>query len=288
MVASRYTPPALRPLKAVKVVYEGPRGILVNMGHQATFLVKALGAIPLAFKQYSKEVWRLLSDVTWGNGAILVGGGTIGVIILMGIMGGATVGIEAYSALNILGMGQFTGGLAAFGTTREFAPLLAAVAFASQSGCRFTAQLGAMRINEEIDALEALGIRPMPYLVTTRMIAAIIAIVPLYSVSLAANYLTTEVMYMISSGQGAGTYMHYFYTFILGRDVLFSFIKVIVYALLATFIQCYYGFFASGGPEGVGVAAGHAIRAAIVVIVFANFILTFAFWGTTAGIRITG
>ncbi|WP_018179686.1 ABC transporter permease [Jongsikchunia kroppenstedtii] len=288
MVASRYTPPVLRPLKAAKVVYEAPKGVLVNMGHQATFLVKALGAIPMAFKHYSKEVWRLLSDVTWGNGAILVGGGTIGVIILMGVMIGATVGIEAYSALNILGLGPFTGGLSAFGTTREFGPLLAAVAFASQSGCRFTAQLGAMRINEEIDALEALGIRPMPYLVTTRMIAAVIAIVPLYSVALAANYLSTEFVYMFSSHQGSGTYMHYFYTFILGRDVIFSFIKVIVYTLLATFIQCYYGFFASGGPEGVGVAAGHAIRAAIVVIVFANFILTFAFWGTTAGIRITG
>lgn len=185
-------------------------------------------------------------------------------------------------------MSPVTGGLSAFATTREIAPLLAATAFTAQSGCRFTAQLGSMRISEEIDALESIAIRPLPYLVTTRMSAAVLAIVPLYSVSLAANYLACQVMFQVQSGQGPGNYLAYFNAFLVSSDMVYSFIKVIIFVLLTTFIQCYYGYFASGGPEGVGVAAGHAIRLAIIVIVFANLVMTLVFWGTSPGIKISG
>lgn len=288
MTASRYTAPALRPLLWLKKLWIAPRDALVAMGHLITFLVKSIGLAPITFRHYRKEVWRLLSDVAWGNGAIVVGGGTVGVMVILGIMGGATVGIEGYTALNLLGMEPLTGALSAFATTREIAPLLAATAFTAQSGCRFTAQLGSMRISEEIDALEAIAIRPLPYLVTTRMAAAVLSIIPLYAVALAANYIAAQVMFQLQSGQGAGTYLHYFQQFMLSSDVLFSFLKVIVFVLLTTFIQCYYGYFASGGPEGVGVAAGHAIRLAIITIVFANLIMTLVFWGTTSGIKISG
>ncbi|GAC49723.1 MlaE family ABC transporter permease [Gordonia aichiensis] len=288
MTASRYVPPVLRPLGAGKIVFTAPRDALAAMGHLVTFLVRSIGAVPLTFVHYRKEVWRLLSDVAWGNGAIVVGGGTVGVMLILGVMGGATVGIEGYTALNLLGMAPVTGGLSAFATTREIGPLLAATAFTAQSGCRFTAQLGSMRISEEIDALEAIAIRPMPYLVTTRMLAAVIAIVPLYSVSLAANYFACQVMFQLQSGKGAGDYLSYFDSFIRSQDVLFSFVKVVIFVLLTTFIQCYYGYFASGGPEGVGVAAGHAIRLAIIVIVFANLIMTLVFWGMSSGVRISG
>ena len=288
MTASRYTAPVLRPLVPLKKLWTVPRDGLVSMGHLITFLVKSIGLAPITFRHYQKEVWRLLSDVAWGNGAIVVGGGTVGVMVILGIMGGATVGIEGYTALNLLGMEPITGALSAFATTREIAPLLAATAFTAQSGCRFTAQLGSMRISEEIDALEAIAIRPLPYLVTTRMAAAVLSIVPLYAVALAANYIAAQVMFQVQSGQGEGTYLHYFQQFMLSTDVLFSFLKVIVFVLLTTFIQCYYGYFASGGQEGVGVAAGHAIRLAIITIVFANLIMTLVFWGTTSGIKISG
>ncbi|MCF8589263.1 ABC transporter permease [Gordonia sp. HY285] len=288
MTASRYTPPVLKPLEWGRKALAGPRDGLVAMGHLITFLVRSIALAPITFRHYKKEVWRLLSDVAWGNGAIVVGGGTVGVMVILGVMGGATVGIEGYTALNLLGMSPLTGGLSAFATTREIAPLLAATAFTAQSGCRFTAQLGSMRISEEIDALESIAIRPLPYLVTTRMAAAVLSIIPLYAISLAANYIACQVMFQVQSGEGSGTYMHYFESFILSRDVVFSFIKVIVFVLLTTFIQCYYGYFASGGPEGVGIAAGHAIRLSIITIVFANLILTLVFWGLTAGIRISG
>lgn len=288
-MASRYTPPMLAPVSAVaSAVSAGPGKALATLGHQATFLSRAIGSMPYALQRYRAEMWRLLSDVSWGNGAIVVGGGTIGVIVLLGAFAGATVGIEGYTALNLLGMGPLTGAVSAFGTTRELAPLIAAIGFAAQAGCRFTAQLGSMRIGEEIDALEALAIDPLAYLVSTRMMAAVIAILPLYVLGLSASYLTSQLVVGFQSGQSSGTYLHYFHSFLSAQDIAYSISKAIVFVLLTTVIQCYYGYYASGGPEGVGVAAGKAIRTSIVVVIFANTLMTLAMWGSDPGIRISG
>ncbi|MBJ8346486.1 ABC transporter permease [Antrihabitans sp. YC2-6] len=287
-MTTTYVPPLLRPLYALKSAAGAPKGLIAKAGHQLFFLVKSIGSMPIAVKQYPKEVWRLLSDVTWGNGSIVVGGGTIGVIIILSAFGGITVGLEAFTALDLLGMGPLTGGVSAFATTREIGPLLAAAAFAAQAGCRFTAQLGSMRIAEEIDALESVAIRPLPYLVSTRMIAAMIAIVPLYCIGLAVAYLSCRVTVTLVGGTAGGTYMHYFHTFLISTDLIYSLGKAIIFVGVATFIQCYYGFFASGGPEGVGVAAGRAIKMVFIMVVFMNMFLTLAIWGIEPGIRISG
>ncbi|MFI9510515.1 ABC transporter permease [Nocardia sp. NPDC052566] len=287
-MGTRYTPPVLRPVRAVGEVARIPVRANRRLGHQAITFFQAVAAIPFALKHYRKEVLRLTADVGWGNGSLIVGGGTVGVVIILCGFGGITVGMESYTALNLLTMNPLTGAISGFATTREIGPILATLAFAIQAGCRFTAQLGAMRIAEEIDALESIAIRPLPYLVTTRMIAATLTIIPLYSVGLAVAYLMTKLAVLFLGGTSAGTYDHYFFQFLNGPDVFYSLLKVMVFVLLSTFIQCYYGYIASGGPEGVGQAAGRAIKMVIVVMVFANLFLTLAIWGIDPGFRISG
>ncbi|WP_370946121.1 MlaE family ABC transporter permease [Amycolatopsis sp. cg5] len=274
-----------RPITAVA---GKPYDALVGMGHQITFFVKAFAAIPLTLKNYRAEVFRLLADISWGSGAIIVGGGTIGVMALLAVFTGASVGIEGYNALDILGMAPLTGFVSAYGNTREIAPLIAAVAFAAQAGCRYTAQLGSMRISEEVDALESMSIRPLPYLVTTRMLAGFLAIIPLYSVGLAGNYLATQLILSGLYGQSSGTYLHYFQAFLVPMDVFLSVVKAVTFVVVATLIHCYFGYYASGGPQGVGVASGRAIRASIIVIVVLDMLMTLAFWGFDPGVRISG
>ncbi|MFE3320246.1 MlaE family ABC transporter permease [Nocardia sp. NPDC059195] len=287
-MSSTYVPPLLRPLNTLKKAGKAPGGLLARLGHQVFFFLRSVGSIPLAFKQYPREIWRLLSDVSWGNGNIVVGGGTIGVILIISAFGGMLVAIQGHTSLNLLGLSPLTGAISAFATTREIGPLLAALAFATQAGCRFTAQLGAMRISEEIDALESIAIRPLPYLVSTRMMAAVMAIVPLYCLGLAMAYLSCSVTVQLIGGTASGTYSHYFYQFLVPVDVLYSLLKAIIFVMITTFIQCYYGFFASGGPEGVGVAAGRAIKMCIILVVFADLVMTLAIWGIDPGIRISG
>ena len=145
-----------------------------------------------------------------------------------------------------------------------------------------------MRIAEEIDALDSLGIRPIPYLVTTRLMAATVAAVPLYVACLAVSYLTTQVVVTIISGGSTGSYLHYFTLMLSGQDIVYSIIKTIVFVWIASTVQCYYGFYASGGPVGVGVAAGHAMRASITVVIMVNMLLTMALWSVDSGARFGG
>ncbi|WP_433729257.1 ABC transporter permease [Nocardia sp. CA-129566] len=287
-MSTTYVPPLLRPLRHIKKFAQAPVDLVARLGHQVFFFLRSVGSIPLALRHYPKEVWRLLSDVTWGNGSLVVGGGTIGVILILSAFGGMTVGIQGYTSLNLLGLSPITGAISAFATTRELGPLLAALAFAAQAGCRFTAQLGAMRISEEIDALESIAIRPLPYLVSTRMFAAMIAIIPLYCLGLAMAYISCSLTVQLIGNTPSGTYAHYFYQFLIPGDVLYSLLKAMVFVAITTFIQCYYGFFASGGPEGVGVAAGRAIKMCIIIVVFADLFMTLAIWGVNPGIRISG
>lgn len=279
------TPPILVPLERAASAAAGP---VLKLGHILVFAGQAIAGVPVVLRSYRKEYSRLLSDVAWGNGSLVVGGGTAGVAVVLGIVVGVMVGIEGYNFLQLLGLGPAVGIISSLVNTRELAPIAAALAFATQSGCRFTAQLGAMRISEEIDALDSMAIRPIPYMVTTRLMASITAILPLYVVCLSISYLSTQVVVSLISGGSLGGYMHYFDLMLSGTEIIYSTIKCVVFVAIASVLQCYYGFYASGGPEGVGVAAGHAMRAAITVVVIVNMLLTMAMFSLSSGARFGG
>ena len=234
------------------------------------------------------EVARLISEITLGAGALLVGAGTAGVIFFMAFFTGTQVGLEGFKGLQLIGAEAFTGFVSAFANTREITPLIAGVTLAAQVGAGFTAELGAMRVNEEIDALEVMAIRPVPYLVSTRIMAALVAITPLYLISLFASYFATEVVVTKLLGLSAGTYDHYFTLFLPPVDVLYSLMKACVFAVTVALIHCYYGFNASGGPSGVGIAVGNAIRASIVAVNVINLMMSAFMWGVTDTVRIAG
>jgi phospholipid/cholesterol/gamma-HCH transport system permease protein len=226
--------------------------------------------------------------VSLGTGALSVIGGTVGVIAFLAFFTGSQVGLQGYSSLNQLGTGAFTGFISAYLNTREIAPLVAGLALAATVGCGFTAQLGAMRISEEVDALEVMGIPSLPFLVTTRMIAGFIAVIPLYVLGLLSSYGATRFIVTEYFGQSKGTYDHYFHLFLPPVDVLYSFLKVMVFAVVIILIHCYYGYTASGGPAGVGVAVGKAVRTSIVAINIVDFFFSLAVWGASTTVRIAG
>ncbi|OBH35564.1 ABC transporter permease [Mycobacterium intracellulare] len=285
MTASAYVPGLARPFIGAYRVAAAPT---MRLGHMLVFFVRAVLALPTVLRQYRTEFLRLLSNIAWGNGSIVVGGGTAGVAVVLGFTAGALVAVEGYNFLNLLGLGPATGIISSLVNTRELAPIMASLAFAMQAGCRFTAQLGAMRIAEEIDALESLAIRPIPFLVTTRLMASVIAVIPLYIACLAVTYLTCQVVANIISGGSIGPYLHYFTMMLSAKDIAYSVLKCVVFVWLSSTVQCYYGFYAAGGPEGVGVAAGHAMRASITVVIMVNMLLTMALWSIDAGARFGG
>ena len=271
-------------LKPIRTVDNG----LADLGGQLTFYAKSIGWSGRTVRRYKKEVIRLLAEVSLGTGALAVIGGTVGVIAFLAFFTGTEVGLQGYSALNQLGSAAFTGFVSAYFNTREIAPLVAGLALAATVGCGFTAQLGAMRISEEVDALEVMGVPSLPFLVTTRMIAGFVAVIPLYVLGLLSSYGATRLIATGYYGQSKGTYDHYFHLFLPPGDVLWSFGKVLVFAVVIILIHCYYGYHASGGPAGVGIAVGKAVRTSIVAINLVDFFLSLAIWGATTTVRLAG
>jgi len=272
----------------LKQAYTKPLSSLDKMGEELGFYIRALRATPRSVTRYPKEILRLLAEVTLGSGALAVIGGTVGVITALAFFTGTEVGLQGYAALNQIGTAAFSGFVSAYFNTREISPLVAGIALAATVGCGFTAQLGAMRISEEVDALEVMAVPSLPFLVTTRILAGLIAVTPLYVVGLLSSYFATRLTVTRFFGQSPGTYDHYFSEFLPPGDVLWSFGKVLIFSVVVILIHCYHGYHATGGPAGVGVAVGRAVRTSIVAINVIDLFLSMAIWGTNTTVRLAG
>ena len=265
--------------------------VLEDIGKQLVFYAEIFYEIvtKLIFRlKYRNVVFSLVSDITIGAGAMIVGGGMIFVIFSMSFFTGTEVGLQGFKGLEQIGAEAFTGLIGSFANTREVTPLIAGVAFAAQVGAGFTAELGAMRISEEIDALEVMSVPSKAYLVATRVLAALIAIIPLYLISLFASFYATKLVSTQFFGLSDGVYDYYFRLYLPPIDILYSLIKAAVFAVVVALIHCYYGYHATGGPAGVGVAVGRAIRLSIVSVVVLNLILSLIFWGGGNTVSLTG
>jgi phospholipid/cholesterol/gamma-HCH transport system permease protein len=268
-------------------LYQGLSRPFENLIDQLKFYGRALAALPRAL-HYRRVIFNTVSDITIGVGALIVGAGTFFVIFAMSFFTGTQVGLEGFQGLSQIGAQAFTGLVSSWANTREITPLVAGVALAAQVGTAFTAEIGAARISDEIDALEVMAVPSLTYVVSTRIWAALITMIPLYLAGLFASYLATELIVTRFFTLSSGTYVHYFHLFLPPIDVFYSLAKAITFAILVTLIHCYYGYNATGGPAGVGAAAGKAIRTSIVVVVITNLLLSILFWGGHNTVRIAG
>ena len=265
-------------------VLEGVGGF----GSWIYFCGRAFYHAPMALIRFRKEVVRQISDIAVGAGAYVIGGGMVFVIAAMSLFVGGTVGIQAFQGLSSIGAQAFTGLAGAYINVREITPVIAGIALASQVGSSFTAEIGAMRIADEIDALDVMAVPSLPYLVSTRLVAIVVALIPLYLVALFISFLATREVTTVFMGLSPGIYDYYFALYLPPVDVLYSVIKVVVFAMLITLIHTYYGYYASDGPAGVGRAVGKALRSTIVWLVLVNLLLSYVFWGNRTTVSLTG
>ncbi|MFI6866748.1 MlaE family ABC transporter permease [Nocardia sp. NPDC050406] len=288
MTVAPYRPKGTRWASRLVAARGGVFAPIDSLGFALRFTGQSLAAIPLTLRRYRGETLRTITDMTWGRGSFIVGGGAVPMLVVLGIAMGAATGIQAFAVLDLIGLGPVTGVVSAFANTRELAPIVAAIGFAAQAGCRMTAEIGSMRISEEIDALESLGLRSIPFVVTTRIIGGAVAIVPTFLIALILSYFSCSAVVVLLHGQAGGVYDHYFFQFTSGYDVFAAVLKILVFGVAVILIHCYYGFFATGGPEGVGVASGRAVRASFVAIIVLDMVLTMALWGVNSAIEFTG
>lgn len=259
-----------------------------RLGEMTRFYGKTLKSVVDVAIYYPAELLRQIAAMSLGTGSLAVIGGTVAVVTFLTLATGGVLASLGYSELSNIGVEAFSGFASAFANTRVVTPVTAAIAFAATIGAGATAQLGAMRINEEIDALEVMGIRSIAYLASTRVAAGVIVAIPLMCVALLLGYGSAELTTTGFYGQSSGVYTHYFNTFFVPLDALRSFVVTIAMVIAIMLIHTYYGFTASGGPAGVGQAVGRATRASLVSSGFVIVFVSLALYGQTGDFHLAG
>ena len=266
--------------------------VLVNrwneVGSQTAFYVRALGLVWEAIVRYRLETLRLIANMSLGVGALAVIGGTVVIVTTLTMSTGGLVGIQLYRSLSDVGVQALSGFASAYINTRISSPIIADIGLAATIGAGATAQLGAMRINEEIDALEVMGIRTITYLVSTRVVAGVIVVIPLWCMSTLAGFLATRSLVIFGFGQAPGVFDHYFHTYLDPLDLIWALLQVITSGTAVMLVHTYYGFNASGGPAGVGEAVGRAVRASLVVAITVTLAVALAAYGVTGNFHLSG
>jgi phospholipid/cholesterol/gamma-HCH transport system permease protein len=239
------------------------------LGHLTIFLFKGLGlmfSLPLQVAKTLEQIY-------------FIGAKSIFVICLTGLFTGAVLGLQGYIVLSKFGATAALGAAVALPLIREMGPVLTAIMIIARAGSAIAAELGIMRIQEEIDALETMDINSIRFLISPRIAAALISF-PLLTalfdvVGIVGGYLTGSVLLGLSKG----TYFSQMQSSIDMTDINAGFIKSIVFAVVAATICCYQGYYThlrkdGFGAKGVGLSTTSAVVTSCVLILTANYVTT--------------
>jgi phospholipid/cholesterol/gamma-HCH transport system permease protein len=248
------------------------------LGQIVLFSIAALRSLPRALR-YRNEIW-------WYAAFLAIG--STPVALVMTYFSGSECSVEAYYSLHQLGGAESLAGVFnALCDMREITPLFFGFAIGAKVGCGLVAELGTMRINEEIDALETMGVPSVPFLVTTRMVAALLVLPLMYVLALGTSFFASWVVQRFQIGLVSnGVYFSYFWRFTNLTDFGYSLIKAVVFAFLVICVGVYYGYHVTGGAVGIGRAVAKTMAISLVMIVVVNAILTQIFWGTNPNLPI--
>ena len=277
-----------RPHPRLRRTTAGWVGGLRRIGTQPQFYVETQTSIRDALVHYRFEMVRLIAQMSLGTGALAIIGGSVVIVGFLTLSTGALVAVQGYNQFSNVGVEALTGFASAYFNVRLIAPIIAGIALAATIGAGAPAQLGAMRINEEIDALEVMGVRSVAYLASNRVVAGVIVVIPLYCVAMISSFLAARFGTTVVYGQSSGVYDHYFNTFLNPLDIIWSFFQAVLMAVVIMLVHTYYGFTAKGGPAGVGEAVGRAVRTSMISAVFVVLFLSLAIYGQTGNFNLSG
>jgi phospholipid/cholesterol/gamma-HCH transport system permease protein len=248
----------------------GVREALASVGDIAKFAGDTLHGLP-GVRRYSSEVLHQAGILVLTSGLIIW--------VMQGVIG-FECGLEASYTLKQIGAPIYSGVFNAWCSLREMSPYMWGYIFAAKVGCGLVAEIGSMRIADEIDALEVMGVHSRSYLVGTRVLAMWIAMPFLYTVGLGATYLCAYLVTVVNlGGVSPGGYLYIFWLYQNPADFLYSLLKVMTMSTVITFVGCYYGYTARGGSVGVGRNTAKSMMLNMVLIHIVGVLGTQLFWG---------
>lgn len=234
-----------------------------------------------------RGVWRYSAEILRQCGILIAGSAAI--ICFMTFLMGTTCGTEANYVLRGYGATVYSGVFTSYCALREMIPYMWGYIFAAKVGCGLVAEIGSMRINDEIDAMESLGLNPMRYLIATRLVAAWITFPLIYLVGLAFHFLANYLVVVVQIGevsQGGWEQVHW--SFQNPTDIFYSELKIMLTGTAIVLVGMFYGYRARGGPVGVGNATARSMILNLVLIHIIGSLGTMVFWGLSPNAPIGG
>ena len=260
---------------------EVPRGWFDSFGEIARFGLRVAGLV------YSGRALRFLGEAIRQAGILILGSALIiwGFVFVNGLQ----CGIQGAYFFRAQGVPSYAGLFSAFCDLREAMPYAFGYILSAKVGTGIVAEIGAMRISEEIDALEVMGVPPITFLCATRLLAAWIALPFIYLVGIGVMYAASYLAVVQQVADvSSGGYTLIFWMFQNPSDLLFSLVKGMAMATVIVLVGCYYGYTASGGPVGVGTATAKSMVFNIVAVHILGMLGTVVFWGANPRLPIGG
>jgi phospholipid/cholesterol/gamma-HCH transport system permease protein len=220
---------------------------------------------------------------------ILIITSTVVIWALVFIVGIGACGTEGAYFTQSMGAPSYAGAFAGWCDLREAVPYAFGYMMAAKIGTGIVAELGAMRINDEIDALEVMGLDSMSYLCATRLLAAWMVLPFVYATAIGVAYLASYIAVVDQvAAVSSGGYLLIFWQYQNPTDYLYSVIKAMAMATVIVLVACYYGYNASGGPVGVGKSTAQSMVLNIVLVTLIGMLGTQVFWGANPRAPIGG
>ena len=258
-----------------------PRDWFASFGEIAKFAGRVLRDV------YSLRVLRFFGEALRQSGILIVSSTIViwGLVFIIGLQ----CGIEGAYFNRSVGTPAYAGVFAAWCDLRELVPYAFGYMMAAKVGTGIVAELGSMRISEEIDALEVMGFDSMLFLCATRLLAAWIVLPFMYVAAVGAGFFASYLAVVVQIGEvSQGGYSLIFWQFQNPPDLLFSGLKAMAMATVIVLVGCYYGYTASGGPVGVGTATAKSMVLNIVLVHLVGMLGTQVFWGANPRAPIGG
>jgi phospholipid/cholesterol/gamma-HCH transport system permease protein len=238
---------------------DAPRAWLDSFGEITRFGMRVTGQV------YSGRVFRFFGEGLRQAGVLIFGSALIiwAFIFILGLQ----CGVQGAYFNRSVGAPSLAGLFSAYCDLREGVPYAFGYILAAKVGTGIVAELGAMRISDEIDALEVMGVQPLTFLAATRLLGAWIAIPFLYLVGIGVAYFASYIAVVKQVGDvSTGGYLLIFWMYQSPPDVLFSLVKAMLMTTVIVLVGCYYGYTASGGPVGVGIATAKSMAVNIIMV----------------------
>ncbi|MCM8767105.1 MAG: ABC transporter permease [Candidatus Omnitrophica bacterium] len=252
--------------------------IIEKVGSKFLFLLKYTGSITFLISSSLKKIIKVKKREDVVKYINEIGSNSLFLIGIIAFFTGMVLVMETVHTLKKFGAEMYSGGLVTISMIRELGPVLIALIVAGRVGASIAAEIGVMKITEQIDALQVMAVDPITYLVSPRVIAGIISLPCLFIISFFISIIGGFFVGVFMIGIPSGIYLYQSFKYVNIKDLLIGILKVIVFAIIIINVSSYEGLNAYGGAEGVGRASTNAVVSSFFLIILANLIITGLFY----------